>query len=110
MKEFLALKTKRVFRNDKERKDYVTKRLELTLQKDFNRNGMLCVPVEGDTLMLKEERIAAERVKTESYENKADSKESFKKASVPPGRAQSWKTKCAATIASEILSYPCSQC
>lgn len=68
------------FRNDRERKNYLTKQLGLTLQTDPKKD-ILCVPVEQDTLMLSGVRKQAERVKRESHDSKEEAKASFKKAS-----------------------------
>jgi hypothetical protein len=67
-------------RTDRERKNYLTKTLGLTLQKDPKR-GILCVPMEQDTLMMSGMRMSTSRVKEEGFSSKEESKEQFRKAS-----------------------------
>ena len=72
-------KTKKKFKNDKERKAYIQKELGLTVQKD-PRSGHWAVPVATKTLMLEGVRMSAARVKEEEHEDRDASKEAFKKA------------------------------
>ena len=72
-------KTKKKFKNDKERKAYIQKELGLTVQKD-PRSGHWAVPVATKTLMLEGVRMSAARIKEEEHEDRDASKEAFKKA------------------------------
>lgn len=72
-------KTKKKFKNDKERKAYIQKELGLTVQKD-RKNGHLSVPVATKTLMLEGVRMSASRVKEEEHDDRDACKDAFKKA------------------------------
>lgn len=82
LKEYLEqhAKVKKQFKSERERKSYITNTLKLSVQKD-PKKGTLCVPIEGDTLMLSGKRMSASRVKEEEHESKDEAKESFHKAS-----------------------------
>lgn len=80
--EYIAahVKTKRTFKNEKQRRDFLTKDLNLKLQKDPKRN-CLCVAVAGKTTMVTGTRLSTSRVKTQNFgEDKDGSKEAFSKA------------------------------
>lgn len=83
MREWLEShhKAKRAFKNDKERKRYITQELGMSVQKDPSRDGMLCVPVASKSVMLSGLRMSAKRVKEEVCDDKATAKESFRQAS-----------------------------
>ncbi len=82
MKDYIEqhVKTKRVFKSDKERKKFLTEDLKLKLQKDPKRNVM-CVAVAGRTVMTTGLRVSATRIKEQKFDDDKDgSKESFNKA------------------------------
>ncbi|CAE7729544.1 unnamed protein product [Symbiodinium sp. CCMP2592] len=81
LKEFLEKqKCKKTFRDDKERKKYITQTLKLQVQKD-PKKGIWCVPVEDKTLMLSGHRVSASRVKQQSMEDRGAAKAAFESAS-----------------------------
>ena len=83
-------KTKRTFKNERERKNYIVNELKLSVRRDPKKN-IWTVPVETSTVMLEGHRLSAARVKEEEFNDKDESKEAFKKAK--EGVAVSTNTK-----------------
>jgi len=72
--------TKQVFKNEKQRKDYLVNKLGLKLQRDPKRNCW-CVAVAKNTAMKTGLRLSATRTKSQNFENDKDaSKEAFARA------------------------------
>lgn len=82
LEEYIAghVKTKRTFKNEKQRREFLTKDLGLKLQKDPKRN-CLCVGVAGKTTMVTGTRLSTSRVKSQNFQDdKEGAKEAFVKA------------------------------
>ena len=74
------VKTRKTFKNERERKEFLTKTLGLKLQRDPKKN-QLCVPVAGKTIMKTGLRMSAARVKNQTFEDdKGGSKEAYARA------------------------------